>query len=60
MYSPIFIIPHKDVIVNGKPCSRDLRKNTHHAVTLHIYKSVKVKVKHWTFFLKDENGHFHS
>lgn len=45
MYSPIFIIPHEDVIVNSKPRSTDLRKNSHHAVTLHICKLVKLKLK---------------
>lgn len=43
MYLPIFIIPHEDVIVYSEPGSTDLRKNSHHAVTLHICKAVKLK-----------------
>lgn len=45
MYLPIFIIPHEDVIVYSEPGSTDLRKNSHHAVTLHICKAVKLKKK---------------
>lgn len=45
MYLPIFIIPHEDVIVYSEPGSTDLRKNSHHAVTLHIWKAVKLKKK---------------
>lgn len=44
MNLPIFIIPHEDVIVNSEPRSRDLRKNSHHAVTLHICETVKLKL----------------
>lgn len=42
---PIFIIPHKDVIVYSEPGSTDLWKNSHHTVALHICYSVKVKNK---------------
>lgn len=43
-YAPIFVIPQKDVIVDCKPRSRNFRENSHHAVELHVYKLVKLKL----------------
>lgn len=36
MYPPVFIVPHEDIVVDGQPGSRDLGKNSHHAITLHV------------------------
>lgn len=36
LYIPIFIVPHKDVTVNGQPSSADLWKYSHHTIALHI------------------------
>lgn len=33
---PIFIIPYIYITINSKPRSSDLRKESHHTVTLHV------------------------
>lgn len=44
-HAPVFVIPHEDVVVDCEPRARDFRKNSHHAVELHVYKMVKLKLR---------------